>query len=218
MEFVAHPSTKRWFRDIVITEKIDGSNAAVIIKRNDETEPEWVNTLGSVGSVFYDGVLYHVGAQSRKRLLQVGKSTDNFGFASWVSENAVSLVMALGEGRHFGEWWGAGIQRGYGLTSGDRRFSLFNVAKWIQPNVRDYIDSVSVDIGGVPGLRTVPVLYQGRNSEAAIRITAKKLHMSGSHAEPGFKPPEGVAIFHVASNKIFKFTPYHGEDGHKSNG
>ncbi len=31
---------------------------------------------------------------------------------------------------YFGEWWGSGVQRGYGLQKGDKRFSLFNVSRW----------------------------------------------------------------------------------------
>ena len=42
--------------------------------------------------------------------------------------------MELGVGQHFGEWWGFGIQRGYGLH--ERRFSLFNTGRWSDPAVR----------------------------------------------------------------------------------
>ncbi len=50
---------------------------------------------------------------------------DNHGFARWVEGNKQELLK-LGAGRHFGEWWGSGIQRGYGLQKGEKRFSLFN--------------------------------------------------------------------------------------------
>jgi RNA ligase len=101
-EFTAWPKTVRLFRDIVISEKIDGTNAAIHI-----TEDEIV-------------------AQSRKRLIT--PESDNFGFARWVDANADELVSTLGYGLHFGEWWGVGIQRGYNLQS--RRFSLFNTSLW----------------------------------------------------------------------------------------
>ena len=52
-----------------------------------------------------------------------------FGFARWVETNRERLITLLGPGLHFGEWWGSGIQRGYGLTKGDKRFSLFNVER-----------------------------------------------------------------------------------------
>lgn len=217
MEFSAHPKTMRWFRDIVVSEKIDGSNVAVIIENVTNTisaieGPHWHDAFREV---MFDGSLYHIGAQSRKKLIMPGKNTDNFGFAGWVADNADSLVRTLGEGRHMGEWWGSGIQRGYGLQRGEKRFSLFNTAKWGVANVKGQTGSVLADINGIPGLRTVPVLYEGVNDENAIHRAAEQLHMGGSRAEPGFKPPEGIAIFHEASNKIFKYTPHHNADGHK---
>src|SRR5690349_3115255 len=108
VEFVEWPKTKRLFRDIVVTEKIDGTNAAIHITEN----PELPGT-------------YSVQAQSRNRLIYPGD--DNYGFAAWVSENASVLIELLGPGLHFGEWWGKGIQRGYNQDG--RNFSLFNTDK-----------------------------------------------------------------------------------------
>lgn len=101
--FVGWPKIARLFRDCIITEKIDGTNAAV--------------------GILDDGRIY---AQSRKRIIT--PDSDNFGFAAWVAENAGTLLDDLGPGLHFGEWWGRGIQRGYDLT--ERRFSLFNTTRW----------------------------------------------------------------------------------------
>lgn len=105
-EFRAWPSTPRLFRDIVITEKIDGTNACVIVSED--------------GS--------EVWAQSRKKLIT--PDDDNAGFARWVAENAGVLADVLGPGYHYGEWWGSKIQRTYGLVNGDKRFSLFNVSRY----------------------------------------------------------------------------------------
>lgn len=105
-EFRAWPSTPRLFRDIVITEKIDGTNACIIISED--------------GS--------EVWAQSRKKLIT--PDDDNAGFARWVADNAGALADTLGPGYHFGEWWGSKIQRTYGLVNGDKRFSLFNVNRY----------------------------------------------------------------------------------------
>lgn len=79
------------------TEKIDGTNACVVI------EP--------------DGSFY---CQSRTRIIAPGD--DNFGFARWVHEN-IKEISKLGPGRWYGEWWGLGIQRGYDQTQ--KKFSLF---------------------------------------------------------------------------------------------
>lgn len=108
-EYSPMPKIARHYRDIVITEKIDGTNACILI--NDE------------------GVF----AGSKNRLLSPGKSTDNFGFAGWVESCRDELVAVLGGGLHRGEWWGRSIQRGYGLT--ERYFSLFNVSKWRDPDI-----------------------------------------------------------------------------------
>jgi len=88
--------------NMVVTEKIDGTNACVVITEDGE-----------------------VSAQSRTRVIVPGD--DNFGFAAWVQENATEL-RALGPGYHFGEWYGRGIQRSYHMQ--DRRFALFNVQRW----------------------------------------------------------------------------------------
>ena len=97
-EFEGWPKMPRLFKDMVITEKIDGTNAQILI-----TE---------------DGIM----AGSRKRWLS--SATDNHGFGRWVGENAGALIRLLGPGRHFGEWWGQGIQRRYNMKY--KVFSLFN--------------------------------------------------------------------------------------------
>ena len=55
---------------------------------------------------------------------------DNYGFAAWATAHKDELIAGLGAGRHFGEWWGQGIQRKYGLA--EKRWSLFNVSKWTE--------------------------------------------------------------------------------------
>jgi hypothetical protein len=122
-EFKPWPKIARLNRDITITEKIDGTNAAVIVTEEGE-----------------------VAAQSRTRIIT--PDADNFGFARWVAEHAETLVDLLGPGRHFGEWWGQGIQRRYGLT--EKRFSLFNTARYGEH-----------DFATFPQVGIVPVLYCG---------------------------------------------------------
>lgn len=168
IEFRAWPKTPRLFRDIVVTEKIDGTNAAVIV-----TE---------------DG---RVAAQSRKRLIT--PESDNAGFARWVQDNSDALVELLGPGYHYGEWWGSKIQRGYGLTGGEKRFSLFNTHRH---------EGIEEESGGL--LRTVPVLYIGAFSEGAILTELDELRSGGSVAEPGYMNPEGIITFHSASGQVYK--------------
>lgn len=178
--FVPFQKIARWSRKIVITEKIDGSNAQIFIDD--------------------DGFLH---AGSRNRWLTV--RDDNFGFARWVAEHAVEL-QALGAGRHYGEWWGSGIQRGYGLE--EKRFSLFNAGRW--SGLGD----------GVPPAccHVVPIIDTGDSpEEGAIGRALHHLREFGSLVAPGFMKPEGIVIYHAASRQLFKKTlekdEYHkGED------
>lgn len=176
--FEEFPKIARWSRDVIITEKIDGTNAAVlVVKTGDVKAPQMLWT---------DGVL-EVYAQSRSRLITT--ADDNFGFAAWVQGHAPQLAAGLGSGRHFGEWWGAGIQRRYGLD--EKRFSLFNVSRWREPP---------------PLCHVVPVLYEGPNAPGAMEAAIDLLRSTGSAAAPGFMDPEGAILFHVAGNVGFKKT------------
>lgn len=167
LTFEAFPKISRLSREIIVTEKIDGTNAQIIISD--------------------DGL--EIGAASRNGLIFPGKQTDNFGFARWVQDNKEDLL-TLGPGRHFGEWWGGGIQRGYGRL--DKVFSLFNVSKWQM----EHPACCSV----------VPRLYTGDFDTAAIVEVINRLRTFGSCAQPGFMKPEGVVIFHTASSTLFKKT------------
>lgn len=197
-EFTAWPKTARLFRTVVVTEKLDGTNAAVHITEH----PRDMTFADQYPDESYtrvvDGTRYVVTAQSRKRLIT--PDADNFGFARWVHDNAEGLVRTLGEGLHFGEWWGKGIQRGYGLDS--RRFSLFNTAKW-----SDREPEVIGKFAGSPVLvDTVPTLYAGTFAEHAIRDTLNGLKRFGSVAAPGFTNPEGICVWHSQTRQVFKVT------------
>lgn len=173
MEFQEFQKIGRLSREIVITEKIDGTNGVIGIED--------------------DGVTMHVGSRSRWLTPDNG---DNFGFALWALTHRDELI-ALGPGRHYGEWWGSGIQRRYGLT--EKRFSLFNVHRWtdVPPE------------GKTPRpacCHVVPVLYRGPFSTGMIDVTIADLAATGSLAAPGFMKPEGIVIFHMQSNTLFKKT------------
>lgn len=117
---------------------------------------------------------------------------DNYGFAKWVAANREDLLK-LGPGHHFGEWWGQKIQRGYGLT--EKRFSLFH----------------GHGIAAKPScVSFVPVLYQGPFTEHAINTALDSLRVQGSFAVP-FMDPEGIVIFHIASQQLFKVTLHNDE-------
>lgn len=198
MQFPAFKPIPRFQRDITITEKIDGTNGIIhIYEGGDDTED--VPSIGRLyvpGTEEFPGGLFQVAAGSRSRWIT--PEQDNHGFARWVAENAENLVLDLGAGTHYGEWWGSGIQRGYGLQKGEKRFSLFNSYRWT-PVAPDFV---------TPGLGVVPVLMVA-NAESindAIDDSLSALRVHGSLAAPGFMRPEGIVIYHSAANAYFKVT------------
>lgn len=204
IEFKGFPKIPRLSRDCIITEKIDGTNAQIIIEEYDQFKHlnpldvvEYIDPVPVVSDgLVPEHVPIHrvaVYAGSKSRVIYPGKQ-DNYGFAAWVQEHAHELAR-LGPGRHFGEWWGQGIQRSYGLR--EKRFSLFNVSRW-----RDWKPSCC---------HVVPVMYEGEFKTIAVDNSLSLLACYGSMAAPGFMNPEGVVIFHIAANSYFKKTLFHDE-------
>jgi hypothetical protein len=188
--FEEFESIPRLFRDMVVTEKIDGTNAQV--------------------HVLEDGTVL---AGSRNRYIT--PEADNFGFARWVKENEAELRGGLGVGRHFGEWWGSGIQRGYGLTKGEKRFSLFNVRRWMSPT-NDGHGAYSESATNPPACcSVVPILCTGKFCTTVIQNVLANLEVNGSVASRGFMKPEGIVIYHKAGGQLFKYT-LDKNDGHKT--
>lgn len=180
MEFAEFPKMARLSREIIITEKIDGTNAQLAIVELDGHPVE--------GAVYQSGGLaLYAGSRTR----WITPEDDNFGFAKWAFENAEELLK-LGIGRHFGEWWGGGIQRKYGVS--EKRFSLFNVSRWEGDAVRPACCLV------------VPTLYRGEFTSEAAEIALAELRANGSRAAPGFMKPEGIVLYHVAAGIGFKKT------------
>ena len=183
-EFIPFPKMPRLQRTVIISEKIDGTNAQVYITD--------------------DGKM-RFGSRTR----WITPEDDNFGFARWATDNKEELLK-LGPGRHFGEWWGRGIQRNYGLS--ERRFSLFNVARWCLhgevPKAIPTADPRNVKLQDVlPACcHLVPVLRCGINLSTIADSALYELSQRGSLAAPGFMNPEGIVVYHVAGNVGFKMT------------
>lgn len=183
MIFKEFPKMPRLSREMIITEKIDGTNASIFIQNNDLEEEADKNEIIAVVNGF------SIRAGSRTKWIT--PSDDNYGFANWVKRNIEELVK-LGEGHHFGEWWGQGIQRNYGLK--EKKFSLFNVSRWSNPNDRPTCCEV------------VPTLYSGLFDTEVANTIMEALKLSGSYAAPGFMRPEGIIVFHTAGNFGMKKT------------
>lgn len=184
--FKEFPKMARLNREVIVTEKIDGTNACICITED---------------GGFYTG----------SRTQWITPEKDNHGFSRWAHDHKDELL-TLGVGLHFGEWWGSGIQRGYGLPKGEKRLSLFNVQRWClhgeEPQRIPTADPRIMKTQDVlpPCVGLVPVLWRGNFDTAFIRGVLTHLGATGSKASPGFMKPEGVVIFHIAGNLGFKVT------------
>ena len=163
IEFKAWPKIPRSQGNAVtVTEKMDGTNACVIIR---------------------SGVV--VGAQSRNRLIKPGD--DNMGFALFVSENHEALT-ALGDGYHYGEWVGPGIQKNPHMLT-EKAFYLFNTFR--PPETLP--DCV----------KQVKVLYQGERTEGLEdRLMEELWHRAMIE---GYSP-EGLICYDHATRTYVKYT------------
>jgi hypothetical protein len=184
-EFRSFNKISRFNREVIVTEKIDGTNGVIHI-----TE---------------DGELF-VGSRNR----WIAPGNDNYGFATWVYDHK-DEIMTLGPGTHYGEWWGQGIQRKYGLK--EKRFSMFNVSRWCtydsepklisqenpkaEPKYQDKLPSC---------ISLVPVLWVGMFEDLNVNKIIEDLRVNGSYAVPGFMNPEGIVIYHTAGKVLFKKT------------
>lgn len=140
-EFRSFGKMARLSRDVIITEKIDGTNGLI-----------YINELGEM----------YIGSRNR----WLDEHSDNHGFWHWATENKEELLK-LGPGYHYGEVWGKGIQRGYNLE--EKRFSLFNVSKWTDDLIRPsccYI--VPVLFKGVFDTRTIEVIVDELSNKGSF--------------------------------------------------
>lgn len=195
VEFKEWPKIPRGQNEeITITEKIDGTNACIIVE---------------IGT---DGQPHVIGMQSRSNLLaykengewircldEAGKPRENYGFAAWVIDNEETLSI-LGEGYHYGEWAGPGIQKNpHNLER--KTFFLFNSDRW-----RDGRQQRP------EGVECVPVLYEGPEYvyddgvdglEKATTVMMSKLWYDAK--DKGYHP-EGVVVWYHKTRRYEKYT------------
>jgi hypothetical protein len=154
----------------IMTEKLDGTNAQIVINEDN----------------------YIVGVGSRKRWID--PHNDNYGFAAWVEDNYEELVR-LGPGTHYGEWYGCGINRGYGLD--EKRFALFNTGRFLGDTFQATIpECVSI----------VPTLHIGDFSRETLNEAMAVLATFGSFAVPGYMKPEGIVSYLFGPRMFIKST------------
>ena len=149
---------------VTITEKIDGTNSCIVIE---------------------DGEM--IGVQSRKRFIT--PEQDNYGFAQWVKDHHDELL-SLGDGYHYGEWAGLGIQKNH-HDFPEKRLLLFNTFRWNpdNPNRPDCCDVVPILFNGLMDSDTIPNLL----AELKSKQTDKYI-------------PEGVVVYYHAMRSYTKHT------------
>lgn len=168
--FTEFQKIERLQQNVTITEKIHGTNAQILIAENGR-----------------------VTAGSRSRWIT--PEDDNYGFAAWAADRRGVLASALGEGQHFGEWYGRGINAGYGMA--ERRFALFNTHRWTEPKAQGLLPE---------GVDVVPVLYSGPLIATIFDETMERLKTSGSVLVPGYMKPEGIVVRFDRSHVLMKRT------------
>lgn len=169
MEFESFPKLYRLNGPVIVSEKLDGTNGQIYITEDGQ---------------------FLVGSRTR----WITPAQDNHGFAKWAYDNKDAIISLLGIGRHYGEWWGQGIQRGYGLK--EKRFSLFNTTKW----------SVEQDNLRAVNIYVVPTLYTGVFDTMVFHTILARLSEFGSRAVPGYMNPEGIVIYDTRSGVGYKKT------------
>ena len=123
IKFEGFPKIPRLSKEMVITEKLDGTNGFIQITASGE---------------------FLLGSRNKWLRVEGGKvASDNHGFGEWALKNKEEL-MKLGTGKHFGEWVGEGINKRRDYNLSDRQFVLFNVGRWNDENKPDCCKVVPV--------------------------------------------------------------------------
>lgn len=183
----------RWYKQFTITEKVDGTNGVIQVW-GPATVPFGQTGVIRVEVPILEGTetaVRYVAAGSRTRWLDPTAGLDNHGFGRWVLEHAPEAAQ-LGVGVHYGEWYGSGINRGYGYMNGEKHFALFNSFRWREHRPE--------------GFGVVPVLWSGSGDDIdkGIGISLAELVYNGSVIAPGFKFPEGIVIYSDETKAMWK--------------
>ena len=193
-EFKAWPKIPRLSKmQCSITEKLDGTNASIHIAAlphvSEGDQPKHDPNLLAY-RYGMDASAWGMWAGSRTRW--ISPENDNFGFAKWAQDNSKVLFEQLGPGTHYGEWWGQGIQRTYGLTK--KYFTLFNPWRY-GAGQNPEIPTASEQIKQDKLLGTVPILSQAQYSPSEVGEATYQLETTGSVAVPGWMKPEGIVVY-----------------------
>lgn len=190
-EFEAWPKTlhvDKVLGKVIVTEKIDGTNACLFFYPN--------------GEMF---------VQSRNRIITPDQ--DNAGFAKWAYRNQKDLFYIFGPGRHYGEWWGHKIGRTYDMTY--NVFSVFNNGRFYktEANSNDSMSTRAHEMGLGEEISAVPHIFTGMygSPEMDGAIDAFSGGMSLAALEYGieYPNPEGVCFYFREFDKVAKLVFAH---------
>ena len=196
MKFTKFPKIQRFDKmTLLITQKLHGTNASIWIVKVD---PE-LECLAHTDELefFTSDRQYIVKAGKRSSFITCEK--DNFGFAKFVHANKDALAEALGEGVHFGEWVGPGINSGEGLE--EKRLALFNVL-----GLEKRKEELEAECKWPDRVDLVPVLYFGNSNDIQTEVDKAMIELknNGSKYCAGFMRPEGVVTSILGTNTKFK--------------
>ena len=194
----------------VISEKVDGTNGLIEVAKVGKIGVD-IETNSAFPSFTYNTET-QVRFGSRNRYITF--NNDNAGFANFfrhyetkLKDIAKDIIVAANseasqtnekptEGypfRIYGEWFGRGIQRDYGLK--DKffmPFSYFYAEKLIEYQV--------------PNIITPNVMYTGKFSMEVVNTCMQQLKLNGSGLVKDYKQPEGIVIFFPKYNFRLKET------------
>ena len=159
----------------IISEKIDGTNGLIEINET------------------------NVRFGSRNRYISF--SDDNAGFANFFKDYEARFKDAAKDIttdesyplRIYGEWFGCGIQRNYGLK--DKLFMPFS--SFYGEKLIEY---------QVPNVITPNIMYTGKFSMEIVDTCMQQLKLNGSGVVKDYKQPEGIVIFFPKYNFRLKET------------
>jgi hypothetical protein len=106
-------------------------------------------------------------------------------------DNGLHIAEKLGEGYHYGEWYGTGIQKNPHKIDG-RRFALFNSNRW-RDGRQERPD----------GFECVPILYEDVYTNTIIEETMQALRLRSIAFS--YKA-EGIVVWYHTTRRYEKFT------------
>ena len=158
MEFVAFPKIARFSREVIVTEKIDGTNGQIAINEAGE---------------------FRVGSRER----WITPEDDNHGFAAWAYAHKDEL-MGLGVGRHAGEWWGC-LTRETSVRLADG--SLEKIGKIVNNKLEVEVMSYNFATGVIEPKRVVGYKVAEKTDDW-LTIEFKRKHKGGNQPHLNVTP------------------------------